>query len=538
MPLGTEVQVDLHLPSASEMLPLRAKVARIVDDDASRARKASGMGLAVDLSQEPVRSRFSALLTQHHLPVNLPPAAVAVPVPAPPANGRHTAAIAIPLPGPSSAPAATDRASLPPADEENLSKAASNGSSLPSDWPASWADLVKDAPRPADNKAAPFPFARPEPVANAAPPSVPLPGPTPIAPVVPAAPAVAPPAVAPPVAAAAPVFQPPPAPVAAPPPAPVPAVDTRALEARMRELEKSLAEARELAMRAESARETSAAEHETVVKRLYEEIASVRAQKISAPVAASAAAAPAQASKRSPALPALFGLVIGAAAVVAVLLFVPDVRALLGVQSGSVAQPAPVAITQPPAQVPAAIAEAKPAVEPVSEAEPDVELEPLTEAAPIAEVTPEPVAEAKPEPVAEVKPEPVAEVKPEPVAVVEAKPEPEPVAEAKPEPTPEPVAVVEAKPEPKPVPKPVVKPASTVQPATYGKLNLRADYPATVYVNGRRVGKTPLSGLKTKSGKLYVRFDCVVEDTLMRGKARAVNLDEDGVVTLDHACVK
>ncbi len=486
LPLGSEVQVDLHLPSASEMLPLRAKVARIVDDDAARARKASGMGLAVDLSHEPIRSRFAALLTQHHLPVNLPPAAPtpqasATPPPPPPSakrpNGRQNGAIAIPLPGSVAPPPADARPSLPPADEADLHPAASapssaangtNGSSLPSDWPASWADLVKDTPRPAEAKPAPFPFARAEPQAAQA---VPLPGPVPVAPV-----ASAPPPMPDPVAPAAPA---------------APAVDIQALEARMQELEKSLAEARNLAMRAESARETAAGDHELVVKRLYEEIAAVRAQKLAAPPPPALSAPPAAAPRRSATMPALFGLVIGAAAVVAVLLFVPDARSMLGLSSPPpvVPQPPPVAVTPPPEPEPAPVAQAKPAPEPLAAAT-------------------EPGAEAKPEPVAEVKPAPVAEVKPEPVVEVK----PAPVAE--------------------------VKPASSVKPATYGKLNLRSDYPATVYVNGRRAGRAPLSGVRAKSGKVYVRFDCVVEDTLMRGKSRTVNLDEDGVVTIDHACVE
>ncbi len=115
---------------------------------------------------------------------------------------------------------------------------------------------------------------------------------------------------------------------------------------------------------------------------------------------------------------------------------------------------------------------------------------------------PVPVADEKP--VAEVKPAAPkpAEVKPPPPA---AAPKPV-VAEVKPA-----FAPVAAKPPP---PKPAANPDAVV-PATgggtavvYGQLNLRASDTADVFVDGKKVGGSPVLGHKVKPGKHKVRFDC------------------------------
>ena len=62
--------------------------------------------------------------------------------------------------------------------------------------------------------------------------------------------------------------------------------------------------------------------------------------------------------------------------------------------------------------------------------------------------------------------------------------------------------------------------------------------PATVYVNGKRVGNAPALGVKANPGKITVRFDCIVEDVRVRGKNRIVNLEPNGKANLNYACIE
>ena len=170
---------------------------------------------------------------------------------------------------------------------------------------------------------------------------------------------------------------------------------------------------------------------------------------------------------------------------------------------------------------------------------------------PVAEKAPEPVAEKAPEPVAEKAPEPVAAkpepvvAKPEPVAVakpapVAAKPAPavkplEPVA-AKPEPVapkPEPVA---AKPEPvAPRPEPVAA-APKAAPAE-GMLNLRATDTADVYLDGKKLGGSPLMGIKAKVGNHKVRFDCYdAAGNTVAGPVQTIAVKADAEVEVEYPC--
>ncbi len=180
---------------------------------------------------------------------------------------------------------------------------------------------------------------------------------------------------------------------------------------------------------------------------------------------------------------------------------------------------------------------------------------------PVAEKAPEPVAEKAPEPVA-AKPEPVV-AKPEPVAVkpepVAAKPvpvvkppapvaklpapvvkPPEPVAvkpvAVKPEPvepTPEPAAV---KPEPAaPRPEPVVA-APKAAPAE-GMLNLRATDTADVYLDGKKLGGSPLLGIKAKVGNHKVRFDCYdAAGNTIAGPVQTIAVKADAEVEVEYPC--
>ncbi len=130
--------------------------------------------------------------------------------------------------------------------------------------------------------------------------------------------------------------------------------------------------------------------------------------------------------------------------------------------------------------------------------------------APVAE-KPEPVAE-KPAPVAE-KPAPVAE-KPAPVA--------EPVAE-KPAPVAEPVAE-----KPKPAPPP---------PPAEGLLNLRASDTADVFLDGKKVGGSPLLGVKAKVGSHKVRFDCYdAAGNTVPGAAQSVVVKADAETDVEFTC--
>ena len=150
---------------------------------------------------------------------------------------------------------------------------------------------------------------------------------------------------------------------------------------------------------------------------------------------------------------------------------------------------------------------------------------------------PEPVA-AKPEPEA-VKPEPVAVKPPEPVAakpqpVVVAKPAPvakppEPKPEPKAEPKAEPVVKAEPAPRPEPV---AAKPA-----AADGLINLRATDTADVYLDGKKLGGSPLLGVKAKIGNHKVRFDCYdAAGNTIAGPVQTIAVKGDGEVDVEYPC--
>ena len=165
--------------------------------------------------------------------------------------------------------------------------------------------------------------------------------------------------------------------------------------------------------------------------------------------------------------------------------------------------------------------------------------------APDVAKTPEPVAEKPPEPVAakpEAKPEPVAAKPPAPVV---AKPEatPEPVAKAPPPPVakpPEPVAKVEPKPEPvakPPEPKPEPVAAAPKAPPAEGVLNLRATDTADVYLDGKKLGGSPLIGIKARVGNHKVRFDCYdAAGNTVAGPAQTISVKADAEVEVEYPC--
>lgn len=169
------------------------------------------------------------------------------------------------------------------------------------------------------------------------------------------------------------------------------------------------------------------------------------------------------------------------------------------------------------------------------------EPEPAKTPEPVAAKTPEPEPAKTPEPAAkppEPKAEPVAAKPPEPKAApVAAKPpEPEPKAEPKaepaakpPEPKPEPVA---AKP-PEPKPEPVAAPA----PKPEGILNLRASDTADVFLDGKKLGGSPLLGIKAKVGNHKVRFDCYdAAGNTVAGPSQTITVKADQEVDVEFPC--
>ena len=131
-------------------------------------------------------------------------------------------------------------------------------------------------------------------------------------------------------------------------------------------------------------------------------------------------------------------------------------------------------------------------------------------AAPVAAKTPEPV----PEPVAKA-PQPVAKA-PEPVAKA-----PEPVAKA-----PTPVAKA---------PEPVAVAAKA--PAAEGMLNLRASDTADVYLDGKKLGGSPLLGIKARVGNHKVRFDCYdAAGNTVAGPLQTISVKADAEVDVEYPC--
>lgn len=113
---------------------------------------------------------------------------------------------------------------------------------------------------------------------------------------------------------------------------------------------------------------------------------------------------------------------------------------------------------------------------------------------------------------------------------------PEPVQDAgvaAPAPTPPPAAkdagVVAPPPPPRPNPPP--------QPVGEGVLNLRASDTADVYVDGKKVGGSPIDGLKVRAGTHKVRFDCYdAAGNTIPGAAKSVTVAADGEQSVEFDC--
>ncbi len=204
----------------------------------------------------------------------------------------------------------------------------------------------------------------------------------------------------------------------------------------------------------------------------------------------------------------------------------------------------------PPADPPAALAEApKPAApaEPVKIAEAAAPPEAPKPAEPAKTPEPvKPVAEA-PKPPEPVKPVALAEAPktPPPAPVAKAPEAPKPVAPApiaKAPEAPKPVVVAAApKPPPAPAPAKAEKPEGesegedTAPPE--GILNLRASDTAEVFLDGKKLGGSPVTGIKVAPGKHKVRFDCYdASGGTVQGTPQTISVPADGEKDVEFEC--
>lgn len=83
---------------------------------------------------------------------------------------------------------------------------------------------------------------------------------------------------------------------------------------------------------------------------------------------------------------------------------------------------------------------------------------------------------------------------------------------------------------------PQPRPAPVHAAAANGRLNLRASDTADVYVDGRKVGSSPVLGFEAKAGTHRVRFDCYdIEGNAVAGPVKTVTVgaDEEQDVAFD-----
>lgn len=99
---------------------------------------------------------------------------------------------------------------------------------------------------------------------------------------------------------------------------------------------------------------------------------------------------------------------------------------------------------------------------------------------------------------------------------------PTPVEPAKPPPVPTPVEAA-----PKPPPK----------PAGEGLMNMRASDTADVFVDGKKVGQSPMPGFKSRAGAHKVRFDCYdAAGNVVKGEVQSITVPLDGEVDVEYQC--
>jgi len=80
-------------------------------------------------------------------------------------------------------------------------------------------------------------------------------------------------------------------------------------------------------------------------------------------------------------------------------------------------------------------------------------------------------------------------------------------------------------------------PPPPAAPVGEGVLNLRASDTADVFVDGKKVGGSPIEGLKVRAGTHKVRFDCYdAAGNTIPGTAQSVTVAADAEATVDFTC--
>lgn len=223
----------------------------------------------------------------------------------------------------------------------------------------------------------------------------------------------------------------------------------------------------------------------------------------------------------------------------------------MGFTSGGAVSRAPQLATQPavalrafPAGNVAAAGDAKPVAVAAADTKPadakpaEVDAKPAdakpADAKP-ADVKP---ADAKPAEVAAAKPPEPKPAEPKPAEAKPAEPKPAEVAAAKP-PEPKPAEPKPAEPKPAVAANPpaVAAPPAPKAVAAEGLLNLRASDTADVYLDGKKLGGSPLLGVKAKQGNHKVRFDCYdAAGNTVAGPVQVVSVKPDAEVDVEFTC--
>jgi hypothetical protein len=148
-------------------------------------------------------------------------------------------------------------------------------------------------------------------------------------------------------------------------------------------------------------------------------------------------------------------------------------------------------------------------------------------------VAPTPGSEAKPEPRESVDAGVKAQEKPLDAGVKTA-PDAGVKAAAQQPPAPAPTPVKAAA-SPPPAAAPVAAPAGAAE----GLMNLQASDTADIYVDGRKVGSSPVMGLKTKVGQHKVRFDCYdAAGNAVTGPVKVVTLTPEKDLDVEFTCTE
>ena len=73
--------------------------------------------------------------------------------------------------------------------------------------------------------------------------------------------------------------------------------------------------------------------------------------------------------------------------------------------------------------------------------------------------------------------------------------------------------------------------------APSGSVNLRASDTADVFIDGRKIGGSPILGHRVKAGKHKVRFDCYdATGEALQGVSLTIDVPADGEKDLEYDC--